>query len=68
MPDLPPEGAGLAHLEAAYRMCDLLYTYARTFDHPQNRDLLTERRTQISRTIMGILAHAPDAIRGRDKR
>lgn len=56
VPDAPQAGERLADLEEDYRYCDLLYTYARTFDHPEQKDLLAERRTQISRTIMDLLA------------
>ena len=56
VPDQPAADTPLAELEASYRHCDLLYNYARTFEHPQNQELLVERRTQISHAIMEQLA------------
>ncbi len=51
-------GMKLADLEAEYRRCDLLYTYARTFGHQEPIPLLTARRSQISHAIMDLLAGA----------
>gem|GEM_PF-5511232 len=56
VPDEPTSGATLAVLEQQYRYCDLLYAYARTFDHTQHCALLDQRRNQISHAIMAILA------------
>lgn len=56
VPGEPVPGERLINLEADYRYCDLLYTYARTFDHEERLSLLTERRTQISHVIMDMLA------------
>ena len=61
VPDAPQAGMRLADLEEDYRYCDLLYTYARTFDHPRHKELLADRRSQISRTIMRMLAEASEA-------
>ena len=57
--DVPPEPTTeveLVELEAQYRYCDLLYTYARTFKHPERLELLSLRRNQISHAIMDVLA------------
>ena len=56
VPDLPGPGSRLIAYEGLYRYCDLLYTYARTFGHPQNLELLNERREEISHAIMESLA------------
>lgn len=56
VPDEPIAGEKLLTLEADYRYCDLLYTYARTFGHEDRLPLLMERRTQISHVIMDMLA------------
>jgi ATP-dependent RNA helicase SUPV3L1/SUV3 len=55
-PDAPRPNVKLAQLEADYRYCDLLYTYARTFGHDSQLAPLVTRRNQISHTIMGLLA------------
>ena len=57
LPEPPAEGERLVDLEADYRYCDLLYTYARTFGHEERLASLTERREEISRAIMHILAN-----------
>ena len=54
--DDPAVGDKLVDLEANYRYCDLLYTYARTFGYQEWLAPLTERREEISRAIMHILA------------
>lgn len=56
VPAEPAQQCSLAQLEADYRMCDLLYGYARTFGHDENRELLTQRRSVISHAIMELLA------------
>ena len=56
IPDGPETGEGLEDLEARYRYCDLLYSYARTFGYAKDLELLTKRRTQISHVIMSVLA------------
>lgn len=56
MPDAPAPGTALAELERQYRVCDLLYTYARTFGHTRRYALLDQRRNEISHAIMALLA------------
>ena len=56
LPGRPAVGDKLVDLEANYRYCDLLYTYARTFGYQEWLAPLTERREEISRAIMHILA------------
>ena len=56
VPPEPAEGVKLIELEQQYRYCDLLYTYARTFNHPANLEQLFQRRAQIARAMIGILA------------
>lgn len=58
VPPEPVAGTKLIELEQQYRYCDLLYTYARTFKHPQNVEQLFERRAQISGAMIRILADA----------
>lgn len=58
VPSAPEEGTSLIELEAQYRYCDLLYTYARTFKHGRQLEPLMGLRSQISRAIMSILAGA----------
>ena len=58
VPPEPATGIKLIDLEQQYRYCDLLYTYARTFHHTTNLELLTLRRNQISAAIMRILSNA----------
>ena len=54
----PVEGADLATLEADYRLCDLLYTYARSFGYHEREQPLMELRGAISRSIMALLARS----------
>ena len=56
VPKEPAENADLRRLEEDYRYCDLLYSYARTFSHPEHVEELSSRRSQISSAIMRILA------------
>ncbi len=42
-------------LELAHRKCDLLYSYARKFKHPEMKDHLVEERQLISQQIMKLL-------------
>ena len=58
VPEAPRVGMRLVDLEVSYRYCDLLYTYARTFNHPERMELLGHRRAQISHVIMAMLAQA----------
>ena len=58
VPEAPRVGMRLVDLEVSYRYCDLLYTYARTFNHPERMELLGHRRAQISHAIMAMLAQA----------
>lgn len=60
VPEPPSPTMRLVDLEASYRYCDLLYTYARTFEHPAHKELLGVRRAQISHAIMDQLAQAAD--------
>jgi ATP-dependent RNA helicase SUPV3L1/SUV3 len=57
-PPEPVPGTGLATLEADYRLCDLLYTYARTFGYHDREQPLMALRSSISRAIMDLLADA----------
>lgn len=61
VPDAPANNASLVELEAQYRYCDLLYTYARTFGHKGRLEPLSNLRNQISRAIMRMLAGASTA-------
>ena len=61
VPDTPAANASLIELEAQYRYCDLLYTYARTFGHKDRLEPLSNLRNQISRAIMRMLAGASTA-------
>lgn len=56
LPPAPSEGDTLVELEWRHRLCDLLYAYARTFNHPERIGLLSRRRDEISRAIMRMLA------------
>lgn len=56
IPAEPSPNTKLIELEVQYRYCDLLYTYARTFEHPDQLELLTQRRNQISHVMMRVLA------------
>lgn len=58
VPATPQADASLVELEAQYRYCDLLYTYARTFGHGRQLEPLMGLRSLISRAIMRILAGA----------
>ena len=62
LPEPPQAGRRLADLEEDYRYCDLLYSYARAFDHPTNKELLSALRTQISHAIMDLLAQASEKV------
>jgi hypothetical protein len=55
VPTAPSPDTRLIELEQQYRYCDLLYTYARTFGHPELIDSLVRCRTCISHAIIAIL-------------
>lgn len=55
VPPAPAPDAKLIELEQQYRYCDLLYTYARTFGHPERIESLVRCRTCISHAIIAIL-------------
>lgn len=61
LPPAPCESSTLASLEADYRMCDLLYNYARTFGRDENKGTLVARREEISHAIMTLLARESEA-------
>lgn len=56
VPDALASDSALSELERQYRVCDLLYTYARTFGHTRHCAQLDQRRNEISHAIMAILA------------
>lgn len=56
MPPGPSPDDRLIELEWRHRFCDLLYTYARTFRHPDRLEALSQRRDEISHAIMALLA------------
>ena len=56
IPGEPRDGMDLASLEADYHYCDLLYNYERSFGDQERCEQLIERREQISRAIMAMLA------------
>ena len=45
----------LERLELAYKACDLIYEYSRTFHHDEQMAEVIARRNEISEVIMEIL-------------
>ncbi len=58
LPDRFPEESGAADLpalEAAFHVCDLLYSYLDRFDHPEGIQEILDVKEKLSLTIMKIL-------------